>query len=391
MNLLWLSVKNLKRNRYWTVITVLISAIAIGSIFTSFIILNGINFSLEIGRERLGADLVVFPSGEQASMINALQSGAPALFYMKKEMADKVRNVDGIEKASPELYLMTLSRSCCSLGLPFRVVGFDPGNDFSITPWMIKHRINSLASNEVVIGSDVPSTKGEHAKILTKDFVVAGVLERTGIGFDKTIYMMLDSARGLGKNLNITYRENEISSILVKIKDGYDPAQVASQIKKTLPGVEVMGSSQLNRSIKTIFDRMLVMVGLIFTVILVLGCVSISGVFYAMTRTRQAEIGILRSIGAKRKDIFTLIVLESVISSCVGGAIGIVIAIFLIADFNILLAKSLPFPFVLNPGGIISVGSFCIILSALIGLIGSIYPGRKSSMIDPFEAIRKGA
>ncbi len=392
MNLSWLALKNLSRNKYWTVITIGISVISIGCIFISFIILNGVGYSIEAGRERLGTDLVVFPSGEEQAMIGALQSGKPALFYMRSDMTDKVRKIEGVAKASPELYLMTLSRSCCSVGLPFRLIGFDPQTDFVIMPWLARHRISSLGTNEVIIGSDIPSMKGQAMKLLGKDFNVIGVLEKTGIGMDKSIFMPIDSARALGvKSLFLKLQKDEISTILIKVKPGYDIKTVADIIKMTVPGTAVMGSSQLTLSIKSVFDRMMVMVILIFAVILVLSITSITSVYYAMGKTRSTEIGILRSIGAKRKDIFKIILLEAVFSTAIGGVIGIALSAFLVYDFNVLLAKSLPFPFILNGSGTVSIAVICLALSLLLGVVGAVYPAWRASRMDPFDAIRQGA
>jgi putative ABC transport system permease protein len=352
---------------------------------------SGINYSLETGRERLGADLVVFPSGEENAMISAFQTGTPALFYMKKDLVDKIRRIEGVDKASPELFLMTLSKSCCSLGTPFRIIGFDASTDFVITPWLQKHRINSLAENEIIIGADIPSVSGEKMKLLGSEFKVAGVLERAGIGADKTIYMPLDTARRLAlHSLMIKYRPDEISSILVKVSSGADTALCAQTIKKNIPQVAVMGSSQFSRSIKVIFDRMVMMALLVFVIVIVLSSVSITGVYYAMSKTRSSEIGILRSLGATKKDVFYLIILESVFSTVIGGIAGVIISAFLIYDFNIVLAKSLPFPFALSLGRTLEVGALCIFISAVLGLVGAIYPAIKSSRIDPLDAIRQG-
>ncbi|MCX5748855.1 MAG: ABC transporter permease [Candidatus Saganbacteria bacterium] len=392
MNLFWLAYKNFKRNKFWTVITIVIAAVAIASIFASFTIVNCINYSLETGRERLGADLVVFPSGEENAMISAFQTGTPALFYMKKDLTEKIKKIDGVDKVTPELFLMTLSKSCCSLGIPFRLIGFDASTDFVITPWLQKNRINSLKADEVIIGADIPSMKGEKIKILGSEFRVAGVLERTGIGADKSIYLPLDSARQLAMHsLMIKYRPDEISSVLVKVSSGTDISVCAENIKKAIPQVAVMGSSQFNRGIKVIFDRMVIMAVLIFIVVMVLSSVSITGVFYAMSKARGPEIGILRSLGATRRDIFSLVLIESVFSTVIGGIIGVLVSAFLIYDFNLFLSKHLPFPFILSFGGVVEMGAVCILISAVLGLLGALYPAAKSSKIDPFDAIRQGS
>jgi putative ABC transport system permease protein len=392
MTIFWLALKNLNRNRFWTIITVGITAIALSSIFLSFVLIGGLGRSLEIGRERLGTDLVVFPTGKADAFTCMTQTGKPELFYMNKGTVDKVRNIPGVAKASPELYLQTLSKGCCSLGVPFRLIGFDARTDFAVTPWLKKLRLDKLADNEVIVGADVPAAKGETIKILTRDFKVAGILERTGMGIDKTIYMPLAVAREIGvKSLELKLKADEISSILVKVDAGYNIAEVRNEIMRRLPSTGVMENSQVLRSVKVIFDKMSLISFFIFAVTLTLSLISILAVFYAQSEERGVEIGILRSLGARKASIFSLIILESVCAALAGGALGVVVSGFLVYDFNVLISRSLPFPFVLSAEGMLGIGLGCILLSLLLGLLGALYPAWRSANLDPFEAIRHGA
>jgi putative ABC transport system permease protein len=392
MNIFWLALKNLSRNRFWTIVTIGITAIALSAIFLSFILIDGIGHSLEIGRERMGTDLVVFPTGKAEAFASMTQTGKPELFYMKRDLVDKVRKIPGVAKASPELYLQTLSKGCCSLGLAFRLIGFDPQTDFVITPWLMKLRLDRLADNEVIVGVDVPAAKGEALKILNKEFKVAGILDRTGMGIDKAIYMPLAVAREMGvKSLDLKLKEDEISSILIKVDAGFNISEVRNEILRRLPATGVMENSQVLRSVKIIFDKMSFMTYFIFFVTLTLSLISILAIFFAQSQERGIEIGILRSLGAKKRNIFALILLESIISTFIGGMLGIIVSGFLVYDFNILISRSLPFPFVLSAQGMLGIGLLCLCLSLLLGLLGALYPAWRSSNLDPFEAIRHGA
>jgi len=389
VNIHWFALKNLRRNKFWTGITVGISAVAIASIFTSFIIVAGIGYSLEVGVERLGADLIVYPSGKGQDLMEAIQAGSPALFYMSNRTVDKVREIKGVAKASPELFLKTLTMACCSLAVPYQLIGFDPESDFFIMPWLKRHRLEGLAEDEIIIGADVPFPRGEDLKIFGRSFKVKGVLERTGMGTDKTIYIPLETARIIAHKRE--FRADEISSILVKVDAGYDIHEVAARIRKAVPGAGVMTLSQLLRSVKVIFDRMKIMISLVFLVIVALSSASIMGIFYAMGKERGAEIGILRSLGAKKKDILSLILLESIVSTFSGGVFGVLLSAFLVYNFNALLSRSLPFPFVLTSGGVFRIGVLCLLISGLLGLLSAFYPAWESSRRDPFDAIRYGA
>ncbi len=389
MNVYWFAIKNLKRNKFWTAITIGISAVAMASIFASFIIVAGIGYSLETGVERLGADLIVYPSGKGQDLMEAIQAGSPALFYMSEKTVVKVRKIKGVAKASPELFLKTLTMACCSLAVPYQLIGFDPQSDFFIIPWLKRHRLEELAEDEVVIGADVPFPKEEVLKIFGRRLKVKGVMERTGMGTDKTIYIPLQTARKIAHKRK--FREDEISSILVKVGAGHNIHEVAERIRRAVPGTGVMTLSQLLRSVKVIFDKMKIMISLVFLVIVALSSASIMGIFYAMSKERGTEIGILRSLGAKKKDIFSLILLESIVSTFSGGTLGVLTSAFLIYNFNVLLSRSLPFPFVLTSRGVFGIGILCLFLSVFLGLLSALYPAWESSRLDPFDAIRHGA
>lgn len=244
----------------------------------------------------------------------------------------------------------------------------------------------------MIVGVDVPAAKGETIKILTKAFKVAGVLERTGLGIDKAIYMPLAVARELGvKSLDLKLKADEISAILIKVDAGYNISEVKDEIMRRLPSTGVMENSQLLRSVKVIFDKMSLMTSFIFSVTLILSLISILAIFYAQSQERGVEIGILRSLGARKMNIFSLILLESIIAALAGGALGVIVSGFLVYDFNVLISRSLPFPFVLSAQGMLGIGLLCLILSLSLGFLGALYPAWRSSNLDPFEAIRHGA
>jgi putative ABC transport system permease protein len=186
-------------------------------------------------------------------------------------------------------------------------------------------------------------------------------------------------------------KADEISAILIKIEPDADLAAVRDQLSRQLPGLGIMESSQVLRSVKVIFDKMSLLTSFIFTVTLILSLISILAIFYAQSQERGVEIGILRSLGARKKDIFSLILLEAVTAALAGGALGVLVSGFLVYDFNVLISRNLPFPFVLSAGGLLEIGGLCLLIAFVLGLLGALYPAWRSANLDPFEAIRHGA
>jgi putative ABC transport system permease protein len=98
----------------------------------------------------------------------------------------------------------------------------------------------------------------------------------------------------------------------------------------------------------------------------------------ASVTERTHEIGIRKSVGARRRDILWQFVIESGVMSGVGGIAGVLLAILIANVVNIFFAAS-----VSVSAMIVGVG-----LSSVVGLFFGVYPARKAAALDPIEALR---
>jgi putative ABC transport system permease protein len=112
---------------------------------------------------------------------------------------------------------------------------------------------------------------------------------------------------------------------------------------------------------------------------MMIGGIVIMNIMLASVTERYQEIGLRKSLGARRKDILMQFVMESTTISTVGGVLGIIIAFFLTMMVRILF---LPASMALNA---VLAG---LILSILVGLFFGIYPANKAARLDPIEALR---
>jgi putative ABC transport system permease protein len=118
----------------------------------------------------------------------------------------------------------------------------------------------------------------------------------------------------------------------------------------------------------------------IVSVFMVVGGIVIMNIMLAVVTERTHEIGIRKSLGARRRDILNQYLVESSVLSGVGGLVGVMAA----WSIAVLVRTTTSVPMVLPASSIvIGVG-----LSAVVGLFFGIYPARKASKLDPIEALR---
>ena len=117
---------------------------------------------------------------------------------------------------------------------------------------------------------------------------------------------------------------------------------------------------------------------------LLVSAIMIIVVLYISVAERTKEIGILRAIGARRKDIRNLFVSEAFFLGLFSSVLGSVLALLAQWGANQLSQKHIDFAIIgITPGYI----TFGVIISVVISLLAAFTPSRKASKLDPVEAL----
>jgi putative ABC transport system permease protein len=111
---------------------------------------------------------------------------------------------------------------------------------------------------------------------------------------------------------------------------------------------------------------------------MVVGGIVIMNIMLASVTERTHEIGIRKSVGARRRDILWQFVIEAGVMSAIGGVAGVALAIGVAWLVNLIFTASVP----------VSAVVIGVTLSAAVGLFFGIYPAQKASRLDPIEALR---
>jgi len=231
---------------------------------------------------------------------------------------------------------------------------------------------------------------GTKLKINGFSFEVVGLLEKIGAGRDDSIIMNEGDAR------EILNEPEQYSAIVAQTTQKEEPSKVADRISRVLrkdrhqkEGFEdftVQTSENLITSINTIVGVVRAVFIGISMISLIVGAVGIMNTMYTSVLERTKDIGIMKAIGARNKDIFLIFLIESGLLGMSGGAIGVMIGIGMsklveIAskDFagNLLRA---------NFTASLIIGAMAF--SFLVGAISGVMPAKQASKMQPVEALR---
>ncbi|MDA8169119.1 MAG: ABC transporter permease [Nitrospiraceae bacterium] len=391
------AVRNLRRKIVRSILLLLAVTVVTGTLFTATLFISSMKNALRIGTYRLGADVLVVPDKYEAQARAALLSGEPTSFYMDRSILDQVRKVDAVKSASPQLFIKPTSFTCC-YSVDVFLVAFDPQTDFTVTPWLEKHLRKPLAGNEIITGREVPVVTGDTLPFFGTPFKVAGTMEPTGMKFfDRSVFMTMDAAYKMAADSKknaiepITINRNQISAVLVKVKDGYSPDRAVIRIEHDVNGVKAIASDQVINTVRQQLNGLMKGILAVSAVLWALALLMMGFAFYMIVNERQRELGLLMAMGAKNRSIFRLIITEAVMISTAGGVIGLIIGSVILFSFKDLILHSLKLPYLLpSPEVLIELIIAAIVFSILTGLLSSLLPAALASRMDPYEAIRKG-
>jgi putative ABC transport system permease protein len=321
-------------------------------LLSTMLVIKGSQNSLNSGIKRLGADIVVVPTGAQDKVETALLMGKPTSVWMPADNVAKIAAVPGVQSVSSQLYLASLyGASCCAVSEMFMVV-YDPKTDFTVTPWLEKNLGRGLNKGEVIGGTYVFVPDGDKGiKLYGYNTTLKGNLEATGTGIDQTMFMTIDTAQAMAKSSVTTAVQpldipaDSISAVMVKVKPGADAHKVALQILLDTTGMYPIESPNLFGTFRSQMSGLLWGFFALTVIIWILAALMMGVNFSMAANERRREMAVLRAVGATPGFVFRLVLIEAGILAAAGAVVGISIAAFLIYMFKDLIAASLKMPF----------------------------------------------
>lgn len=391
-----IAAENLRRRPFRTAALVALSAVLAFTVFSGMLLVKCLSAGLSTVRARLGADLVVLPQGFESSYQAVLLSGEPNFFYMDESVLDSVSSVRGVERATAQVFLTSLSAECCSSKL--QLIGFDESTDFIVRPWLSESLGRALGEGELVVGNFVSVEKGK-IRLFGEDFPVAAKLSPSGTGLDTSVFANGETMRTLqrlaAERTFTAPSESEVrgkvSAVLVKVADGFDPFNVATSIRLKERDVQVLTGegvvSNVSKSIGAFGSTFAVFAVLIF----ISSLATLSVVFSFCVLQRRKEWAVLRALGARRRKIVAILLDESLFAGAFGAAAGIALASLAVFPFSPLIMERFGLPCLkpsAAPALLSALAAFALV--SLSGALSTVYPAAKVCGEEAYASFREG-
>ena len=228
---------------------------------------------------------------------------------------------------------------------------------------------------------------GEHIETeiegTPRTFTIIGVYNK-----NKSIFDALTGSDSTQGFIPYTLSTEDFYGLNIKINEDKDMKKGTEKIKKFLAKYKRVNDDvysvesvedQANQ-INGVMAGLSLGLGAIAAISLLVGGIGIMNIMLVSVTERTKEIGISKSLGARRRDILTQFMVESAILSLSGGLIGIVIGF----GISSLAGMFLPLNLRLNPIAVM----IAVIFSLVVGIFFGLYPASKASKLDPIDALR---
>ncbi len=236
---------------------------------------------------------------------------------------------------------------------------------------------------------------GQRIRIGGEWFKVVGVMENKAIKEGKTSVIKV---RNINKDIYIPittglkrFRNSDrpefVEEIAVQVKRSAQVVPSADVVRRILKRTHkevqdyeiIIPAELLAQSQRTqrVFN---IVMGSIAAISLLVGGIGIMNIMLASVTERTKEIGIRRALGATEKDVLGQFLNETVLISCAGGLLGVILGVGMAKGINVFAGWET----------VISAFSISISfgISAAVGMVFGIYPARKAAQMDPIAALR---
>ncbi|QQR75793.1 MAG: ABC transporter permease [Holophagales bacterium] len=398
--LLATALRSLGRNRLRSFLTMLGVIIGVASVIAMVSIGRGAQRRVESQIAALGKNLLTVFSG--SAQLGGARGGAGSISTLTMDDVARLR-----DEAETLAYVSPLVRAPGQVvgggsNWASQVLGVSP-EYFAIREWTVADG-EAFGDREMRTGAKVAllgrtvatnlfgesSPVGAQIRIGRVPFTVVGVLSpkgQTGFGTDQDDIVLapattVQSRLAGGRNLNQIY---------VSVREGVSSAVAQAEVEEVMrrshrlaDGEEsdfnIRSQAEIATAAAATTQTFTLLLGSIAGVSLLVGGIGIMNILLVSVTERTREIGIRLAVGARTRDVLLQFLIEAVVLSLAGGAIGAVLGV----AGALAIGRSGRLQAVVEP----STVAIAMLFAAAVGLFFGLHPARRASRLDPIEALR---
>ena len=393
---------SLVSNKVRSGLTILGIVIGIGSVIAMVSIGQGSQNSIESSIQSLGSNLLLVSPGAQRGVGVQVSAGRGSATTLTLADAEAIASeITGIQAIAPEVsrrYQVTAKGTNTNTQIVGTTDAYPAVRNVAVGDgsFITAQNVNSL-SRVAVLGTTVrddlfgssTSPIGQTIRINKIDFKVVGVMvSKGGTGFgsqDDMVFIPISTAqRYLAGNDSVTtisvqaeseesmgLIQTDITTLLLERHNIANPAQA---------DFSVLNQSDIVSAASSVTGTLTFLLAAIAGISLIVGGIGIMNMMLTTVTERTREIGLRKAIGAKRSDISTQFLAESVMLTFLGGVAGTFVG--WLAGLAVTQFAGIQ----------TSVSGTSVILafgvSAAIGIVFGYYPARRAASLNPIEALR---
>ena len=258
--------------------------------------------------------------------------------------------------------------------------GYHP-REFAIRHFHIVEGEPLTANRQVIIGRQTAEVMGlevgDTLRLLKNTFRVVGIYE-TGVGYeDSGVVISLRDAQALaGKPHQVTW-------YTIKLRDPARAEAVRDYLNANFPKIDVSLTSEFIENMPDMKTNQ-EMVGQISFLAVFIGAVGMLNTMLMSVLERTREIGVLRALGWRRRQVIGMILREAVALGAVGGVCGILLGVGLAwVTTQIPVIKGM-----LSPRYPLQLLIQALVVALVTGAVGGLYPAWRATRLSPVEALR---
>lgn len=337
-------------------------------VFITSACLYGVGFftkNMQTGVEQaashINADIIAVPSEYSDNAKGVLFEGAACTILFPSDPTDILKSINGVDQVSCQLFLRTLQMPCCAAA-GVQIIAIDTDTDFAVGENLKSMGLNTLTADELIAGSGCGLAKGTKVSFYDRQFTVADVLEETGMGYDRSVFISFEAADLITVDEQYSeyfdQRTGLSSMALIKIADGADTEQVKKAVNEKLAeqGITAYSVDIMSQNLIKQLDYFRSFGAVMDIFVILLASVSLFSLVSLSFRRRRNRVGSMLSVGITRNRIIGMFLLEYLYLTLLGAFAGIGLSMIVVLPLHDVIKQAVDMPY-----KFIGMGNMCLL------------------------------